>query len=80
MDSRLGVVAVIISDYEKVQEVNSLLHEARDYIIGRIGIPYKAKNVCVISVVIDAPNEYINALSGKLGQIKGVSSKILVTK
>ena len=80
MDTRIGVIAIIISDTEKVSEVNSLLHEARDYIIGRIGIPYKAKNVCVISVVVDAPNEIINALSGKLGQIKGVSSKILVTK
>lgn len=74
------MVAVIVTDYSAVERVNSLLHEFRDYILGRLGIPYKQKNMSVISVVIDAPQEMINSLSGKLGMIEGVSSKVLTAK
>ena len=80
MDEKIAVVAVIVTDYSAVERVNSLLHEFRDYILGRLGIPYKQKNMSVISVVIDAPQEMINSLSGKLGMIEGVSSKVLTTK
>ena len=73
-------MAVIVTDYSAVERVNSLLHEFRDYILGRLGIPYKQKNMSVISVVIDAPQEMINSLSGKLGMIEGVSSKVLTAK
>ena len=80
MESKIAVLAVIVDDYSAVDKVNSLLHEFRDYVVGRMGIPYRLKNVNVISVVLDAPIEAINSLSGKLGMIKGVSSKVLTAK
>lgn len=78
MESKIGVVAIIISNSQAVERVNGTLHDFRDYVIGRMGIPYKAKGVNVISVVLDAPTEILNSLSGKLGMIEGVSSKLLV--
>ena len=80
MDTKIAVVAIIVSDLNSVERVNSILHEFRSHVIGRMGIPYREKDVCVISLVVDAPQEIINSLSGKLGMIKGVSSKVLVTK
>lgn len=80
MDSKIAVVAVIVSDLSAVERINALFHEFGAHIIGRMGLPYKEKNVNVISVVMDAPQEIINSLSGKLGMIKGVSSKVLTTK
>ena len=80
MDTKIAVVAIIVSDLNSVERVNSILHEFRLHVIGRMGIPYREKDVCVISLVVDAPQEIINSLSGKLGMIKGVSSKVLVTK
>ena len=78
MESIIGVVAIIVTDYQAVEKVNSVLHDFRDYVIGRMGVPYKEKNVNVISVVLDAPCETLNGLAGKLGMIKGVKSKLLV--
>jgi putative iron-only hydrogenase system regulator len=80
MESKIAVVAIIVSDVDAVEKINSLLHDFGEYIIGRLGIPYKEKKINVISVVMDAPQEIINSLSGKLGMIKGVSSKVLTTK
>ncbi len=80
METKIAVVAIIVSDYDAVERVNSTLHDFRDYIIGRQGIPYKSKNVNIITVAMDAPQEYINSLSGKLGMINGVTSKVLTTK
>ena len=80
MENKIAVLAVIVDDYSSVDKVNSLLHEFRDYVVGRMGLPYRLKNVNVISVVLDAPIEAINSLSGKLGMIKGVSSKVLTAK
>lgn len=80
MNQKLAVVAIIIDDIEAVERVNAILHEFGDYIIGRMGIPYRQKSVNVISVVIDAPIEIINSLSGKMGMVKGVSSKVLTAK
>lgn len=80
MEDKIAVIAIIVKDYESTEKVNSVLHEYRDYVVGRMGIPYKKKNVNVISVVVDAPQETINGLSGKLGMIEGVSSKVLTTK
>ena len=80
MQTKIAVVAIIVSDLTAVERINSLLHENNQYIIGRLGLPYKEKSVSVISVVMDAPQEVINALSGKLGMINGVSSKVLTTK
>jgi putative iron-only hydrogenase system regulator len=80
MDSKIAVVAIIVSDLNAVERVNAILHEFSMHVLGRMGIPYRGKDVCVISLVVDAPQEIINSLSGKLGMIKGVSSKVLVTK
>ncbi|MBQ3219649.1 MAG: iron-only hydrogenase system regulator [Clostridia bacterium] len=80
MDTKLAVVAIIVSDLSGVERINALLHDFGEYIIGRLGLPYKQKKVNVISVVIDAPQEVISSLSGKLGMIDGVSSKVLTTK
>ena len=80
MPNKLAVVAIIIEDIDSVDRINALLHDFGDYIIGRMGIPYRQRNVNVISVVMDAPIEIINSLSGKLGMVKGVSSKVLSAK
>lgn len=80
MDNKIAVVAIIVSDVKAVEKINATLHDFGDYIIGRLGLPYKKKNVNVICVVMDAPSEKINSLTGKLGMIDGVSSKVLTTK
>ena len=79
-ENKIAVVAIMVNDFDAVEKVNATIHEFRDYIIGRLGIPYKQRNLSVISLVMDAPHELINSLSGKLGMISGVSSKVLTTK
>ena len=80
METKIAVLAIIVNEYKAVETVNALLHDFRDHIVGRMGIPYRQKNVNIISVVLDAPAETINSLSGKLGMITGVSSKVLTAK
>lgn len=80
MENKIAVLAIIVSDYAAVEKVNSVLHDYRDFVVGRMGIPYRLKNVNVISVVLDAPIEAVNGLSGKLGMLSGVSSKVLTAK
>lgn len=65
---------------ESAEGVNQLLHEYRQYIVGRMGVPYREKQVSVISVILDAPQDAISALSGKLGMLKGVSSKTVYSR
>ncbi len=78
--TKIAVVSVIISDSEASEKVNLILHEFRSYVLGRMGLPYREKKLSIISVVLDAPQEVINSLSGKLGMISGVKSKVLLTK
>ena len=80
METRVAIIGIIVEDSEAVNALNSLLHEHRQYIVGRMGIPYKEKKVNVISVVIDAPQDTIAALSGKIGNIRGVSAKTVYSK
>lgn len=80
VEKRIAILGIIIEDAEQAMPVNDLLHEYRDCIIGRMGMPYREKNISVISVVLDAPNEVISALSGKLGMLSGVSSKAVYSK
>ena len=80
MENKIAVLAVIVNDNGAVEKVNAILHEFREFVVGRMGIPYRQKNVNIISVVLDAPATSINALSGKLGMIEGVSSKVLTAK
>ena len=80
MENKISVLAIIINDYESVEIVNGILHSFRQYVLGRMGLPIKEKNLSVISIVLDAPQEIVNNISGKLGMVKGVSSKVLTTK
>ena len=66
---------MIVQEQEAAQPINDLLHAYRQYIIGRMGIPYAAKKISIISVAIDAPQDVISTLSGKIGRLKGVSVK-----
>ena len=80
MENSISVVAIIVSDTNAVAKINALLHDFGEYIIGRMGLPYKQKNLNIISVVVDAPQPIINSMSGKLGMIDGVKSKVLTAK
>lgn len=78
--NRLAVLAVIVEEIQAAGKVNALLSEYGEYIVGRMGLPYKEKDLSVISVVLDAPAEKINALTGKIGVIDGVSAKTLFSR
>lgn len=75
MDTRVAVISIIVEQENAIDELNSLLHDARQYIVGRMGIPYRQKGISIISIAIDAPQDAISALSGKIGRLKGVSAK-----
>lgn len=80
METRISIIAIIIEDNSSVGEVNSLLHQFGDYIIGRMGLPYKEKGISIICIVIEAANDTVSSLSGKIGMIKGVNSKTVTAK
>ena len=80
METRVAVVSAVVEDREAVEALNAVLHEYGDYIIGRMGIPYRERRVGIISVVLDAPENVISALSGKLGKLPGVSVKTVYSK
>ncbi len=75
MGTRVAVIGIIVENTDSVSELNAVLSEYGDYIIGRMGIPYKQKNINCITVVIDAEQNAINTLCGKIGRLSGVSSK-----
>lgn len=75
METRVAVMGIIVEDTENIDQLNDLLHDHAQYIIGRMGIPYREKNINIMSIAIDAPQDVISALSGKIGNIKGLSVK-----
>lgn len=75
METRVAVMGIIVEGLSSVERLNQLLHEYGGYIIGRMGIPYRKKNISVLSIVVDAPQDLISALSGKIGKLHGVSVK-----
>ncbi len=75
MDTRVAVMGIIVENEAAVEKLNATLHEYAPYIIGRMGIPYRARSINVISIAIDAPQDEISALAGKVGNIEGVSVK-----
>ncbi|MGH4038268.1 MAG: TM1266 family iron-only hydrogenase system putative regulator [Sphaerochaeta sp.] len=79
-DSRLAIIAIIIENKNAVEKINELLHSCAPFIIGRMGMPYPKKNVSIITVIVDAPQDIISTLSGKLGQVKDVSIKTTYSK
>ncbi len=78
--NRLAVISIIAENREVSGKINGVLSEFGDYVIGRMGLPYRQKSVFVICVAIDAPAEIINAVTGKLGQLEGVTAKTLMSK
>jgi putative iron-only hydrogenase system regulator len=75
METRIAVVGIIVENTESVEGVNAILHQYGEYIIGRMGIPYRKKGVNIVSVAVDAPQDVINTISGKLGRLPGISAK-----
>ena len=80
MENRIAVTGIIVENMDSVDKVNALLHEYAGYILGRMGIPHQKRNISIISIVLDAPADVISALSGKLGMLKGVSTKTVYSK
>lgn len=75
MERRVAVIGIIVEDYDAAEKLNTILHEYGGYIIGRMGIPYPKRGINVISVAVDAPQDVISALSGKIGRLEGVAAK-----
>lgn len=75
METRIALIGIIVENPESIEALNHLLHEYGKYIIGRMGIPYREREVNIISVAIDAPQDVINALSGKIGRLDGIGAK-----
>ncbi len=80
METRVAIIGIIVEEESSVDELNRILHEYGNYIIGRMGIPYHKKAVNIISIAVDAPGDIISALSGKLGKLPGISSKAAYSK
>ena len=74
-DSRVAVIGIIIQDLDSASNLNEIIHEYRDIVLGRMGIPYRQKNIHIMSIAVDAPATAINALTGKIGRLKGVTVK-----
>ena len=80
METRVAVISIIVTQADRVEMLNDLLHEYSEYILGRMGIPYREKDLNIISVAIDAPMDKINSLTGALGRLKGISAKVNYAK
>lgn len=75
METRVALIGIVVEDLGSAERLNGLLHDYGQYIIGRMGVPYEKKGVSIISVAMDAPQDVISALAGKIGRIRGVSAK-----
>ena len=80
METRVALIGIIVENSESTAQLNALLHDAGQYIIGRMGLPYRAKGVNIISVVLDAPQDVISALAGRICRLPGVSAKTAYSK
>lgn len=79
-EKRLAMIAIVVENFDSVEKLNKLIHENGEYIIGRMGIPCRDREVSLISVAMDAPGDLISSLSGKLGMLPGVSAKTVYAK
>ena len=79
-EKRVAVISIIVEETDRVNQINEILHSASGYIIGRMGIPHREKDINIISIVIDAPVNVINNVSGKLGRLSGVTAKTAYSK
>ncbi len=75
MDTRIALIGIIVEREASVEHLNRLLHEYGEYVVGRMGIPYRKRDVNIISVAVDAPQDIISALSGKIGRLDGITAK-----
>ena len=75
METRVAILAILIEDDASIASVNAMLHESSEFIIGRMGLPYRVRKVNIISIMLDAPQDRINALAGRLGRLNGVTAK-----
>ena len=75
METRVAVMGIIVENTDSVEALNRILHEYGNYIIGRLGIPYREKKINIVSIAVDAPQDVISALSGKIGRLQGISVK-----
>ncbi len=80
METRIALIGIVVENKDSIDKLNSILHEYSDYIVGRMGIPYPKRQISVISIVVDAPNDVISALSGKLGMLPHVNTKTVYSK
>ena len=80
METKVALIGIVVENPDSVMKLNTLLHEYSAYIIGRMGLPYHKREIRIISVALDAPQDTINALSGKLGKLEGVSTKTIYSK
>lgn len=80
METRVAIIGIIVEDNDSVEKLNNILHGYGKYIIGRMGLPYREKGISIISIALDAPQDIISALSGKLGKLPGVSTKAAYSK
>ena len=80
MENRVALVGIVVNNEDSVEPLNKILHDYKEFIVGRMGIPYRERQLSVINVILDAPKEVISALSGKLGMINGIKCQVLTTK
>lgn len=80
METRIALLGILVEEEASVEQANQLLHEYGQYVVGRMGVPYRQRGVNIISLVMDAPEHKISALAGKLGQLSGVSVKSMLAK
>ncbi|MBR4099096.1 MAG: iron-only hydrogenase system regulator [Clostridium sp.] len=78
--TRVAVISIIVEKLDQVEALNNILHDYGSYIIGRMGIPYREKEINIISVAVDAPMDKINALTGSLGKLDGITAKAAYSK
>ena len=80
METRIAVMGIIVEDTDITEKLNGILHEYGKYIVGRMGVPYRDRGICIISIIVDAPMDVISSLAGKIGMLKGVSIKTVYQK
>jgi len=80
LETRVALIGIVVEDMEAVEKLNSILHDYGQYIIGRMGLPYREKDISIISIVVNAEANTISTLAGKLGMLKGVSVKTIYSK
>ncbi len=79
-ENRLGIVGIVVENRDQSAALNAILHQYADIIVGRLGIPYRSRGVSIISLAVDGSNDVISAMTGKIGQLEGVTVKSIITK